>query len=367
MAAGGSAEPHKRINSIQLMFLLHTVPVGVGILGLVRFVADRSGHDASLAILFSGLYPQIGILFSWLLLKRFDSFGVYDVHRKLFGRLIGSLLSILFAGYCLFASVMTLRTFVELVNTWLFPMTPVWVLTILFLMPILYASYAGLQLLGRYATAAFFLTIWILFLNYFPISDGTFSHLLPLGSTGLSSILQGSMLSALSLLGTELLLVFYPYVVYKKDVLPAASIASWSVVLLYTLTSVATLMFFSQEQLKKTIWPLLTMFKHVQIPFIERFETIIIAVWLLQIVNTCSTYLWAGMEGVEKVFRFRPKYLYLVFFAAALYLSTQITGRIEINFYLNILSKTGMAIMVVFPAFLWLLAVIFRKKGGAAP
>ncbi|TCP54676.1 spore germination protein (amino acid permease) [Tumebacillus sp. BK434] len=367
MAAGGSAEPHKRINSIQLLFLLHTVPIGVGVLGLVRFVADRSNHDAALAILLSGLYPQIGILFIWLLLKRFGSYGLYDVFRRLFGRWLGGLLSLLFAAYCLFATVMTLRTFVELVNAWLFPMMPVWVLTVLFLLPIIYASYAGLQLLGRYAIATFFLTVWIFFMNYFPIAEGTVSHLLPIGSTGLTSIVQGSMLSALSLLGTELLLVYYPYITYKKDVLPAASIASWGVTLMYTGTAVTTLMFFSHDQLKKTIWPLLTMFKHVQIPFIERFETIIIAIWLVQIVNTCSTYLWAGMEGVQKVFRFQAIYLYAAFFLGALILSSRIAGRIEINFYLNILSKTGMAVMVVLPALLWLFAVLFRKKGGTAP
>lgn len=354
------------LNSIQLMFLIHTVPIGVGILGLVRFVADRAGHDAPLAILLSGVYTQAAVLFSWLLLRRFQTLGIYDIHRRLFGKWIGSVFSLLFAVYCLFAYFMTIRTFVELVNTWMFPLTPVWLLTLLFMIPIVYSAYCGIRLLGRYAISAFFLTAWIILLAYFPLSTGTLSHLFPIGSVGLNDLFQGSLLSALSLLGVELLLVYYPYVAYKKDVLPAASIASWSTILVYTVIAVVTIIFFSIGQLGKTIWPMLTMFKHVQVPFIERFETIIIAVWLVQVVNTSGTYLWAGIEGVRKAIPLKKGIVYSLIAAATLPLSQMINGRAEMNLLLNLLSKSGFFLMIGYPLLLWLISLILRRKGDAS-
>jgi spore germination protein (amino acid permease) len=354
----------KRINGIELMFLLHTVPIGVGILGMVRFVAEKAGHDAPLAILLSGLYPQIGILFMWLLLRRFRTMGIYEIHQQLFGRWIGKLFNLLFAAYCLYAFFMTVRTFSELVNTWLYPMTSPWVLTSIFLMPTMYASFAGIRLLGRYAIAASFLTVWILTLVYFPAREGSGTYLLPIGSNGVSRIFQGSLLSALSILGFELLLVIYPYVTYKKDVLPAATIANWSMTLIYTINAVVSIMFFSLPQLEKTIWPMLTMYKHVQVPFIERFETIVIAIWIIKIVNTAGTYLWAGVEGVLKTVPVKKWLLYSMILIAALYGTALLRSRTEINLHLNFLSKLGLGIMILYPLALWLLSLVLRKKGA---
>ena len=357
-------EPKHAINGVELLFLANTIPIGVGVLGMVRFVADSSAHDAWISILVSGFYSQAGILFMWLLLRRFQTMGIYDIHRVLFKKWIGGAMNLLFAFYCLSSYFLVIRTYVEVVQTWMFPTTPVWIMTCLCIVPVFYASISGLQLLGRYAIAAFFLTMWIVLLSYYSFEEGTFSHIMPIGSNGAGKILSGSLLSSLSLLGCELLMVFYPHVTYKKDFLPAATIANWVMVLFYVWNALATLMFFSYEQLRKTIWPMLTMFKYVQLPFIERFETIIIALWILQVVNTSSGYLWAGMRGLEKTMPIRKSWAYGGIFVATLVFGNLIEGRVELNIYLNWLSKVGLAVMVCYPVLLLLLALVLRKKGG---
>ena len=47
-------EPKHAINGVELLFLANTIPIGVGVLGMVRFVADSSAHDAWISILVSG-------------------------------------------------------------------------------------------------------------------------------------------------------------------------------------------------------------------------------------------------------------------------------------------------------------------------
>jgi spore germination protein AB len=135
-------------------------------------------------------------------------------------------------------------------------------------------------------------------------------------------------------------------------------------VLFYVWNALATLVFFSYEQLRKTIWPMLTMFKHVQLPFIERFETIIIALWIVHVVCTSSGYLWAGMRGVEKTVPIRKSWGYAGIFVTTFVFGTAIEGRVELNFYLNWLSKVGLGVMVGYPLLLWLIALVLRKKGG---
>ncbi|MGZ4163375.1 MAG: GerAB/ArcD/ProY family transporter [Tumebacillaceae bacterium] len=355
----------QRINSIELIFMMHTVPIGVGVLGMVRFIADKAGHDAPLATMMSGLYPQAGLLFMWLLLRRFQKYGIYEIHQFIFGKWIGRFFNILFAGYCLFCFFMCLRTFTELVGTWMFPLTPVWVLTALFLVPIVYSGAAGVRLLSKFAITSFFLTVWILLLIYYPMQEGGYSHLFPIGANGLKAIFDGSLKAALSLLGPELLLVIYPYVVYKPDVLPAVSIASWGTTLVYTINAVTTIVFFSADQLTKTIWPMLAMYKHVQMPFIERFETIMIAVWLIQIVHTSGSYLWAGVEGVVRSFHLKKSWVHVVLILATLVLSQMLKGRTEVNAYLNILANVGLGVLVFYALLIWIIALILRRKGDA--
>ncbi len=49
--------------------------------------------------------------------------------------------------------------------------------------------------------------------------------------------------------------------------------------LIYVVLAIVSFMYYSEGQLNRTIWPTLTMLKIIKVPFIQRFEYIIIFVW----------------------------------------------------------------------------------------
>ena len=49
--------------------------------------------------------------------------------------------------------------------------------------------------------------------------------------------------------------------------------------LIYVVLAIVSFMYYSEGQLNHTIWPTLTMLKIIKVPFIQRFEYIIIFVW----------------------------------------------------------------------------------------
>ena len=64
------------------------------------------------------------------------------------------------------------------------------------------------------------------------------------------------------------------------------------------LITMISITFFAENGLARTIWPVLSMFKIVRLPNLERFEFIAVSFWMLIILPNMCCYLWAASEGI---------------------------------------------------------------------
>ena len=85
--------------------------------------------------------------------------------------------------------------------------------------------------------------------------------------------------SALEFLGFETILIFYPFIEKGKSLKRWAHAGIAFSTLIYVVLAIVSFMYYSEGQLNRTIWPTLTMLKIIKVPFIQRFEYIIIFVW----------------------------------------------------------------------------------------
>lgn len=71
-----------------VFFLIHSMQLGVGVLGFQRIVAKSAEQDAWISIVIAGLGVHVLI---WMIYKILDKSGgdVTDVHREIFGKWIG--------------------------------------------------------------------------------------------------------------------------------------------------------------------------------------------------------------------------------------------------------------------------------------
>lgn len=113
-------------------------------------------------------------------------------------------------------------------------------------------------------------------------------------------------------------------------------------------------MYYSQGQLHHTIWPTLTMLKIIKVPFIQRFEYIIIFLWYLIILpNLCLT-IWSSCCITKKSFRI-PFNITLPFFIATIFISSlYFTNRESINTLNTVLSQAGLYIVYAYIPILFL-------------
>ncbi len=83
--------------------------------------------------------------------------------------------------------------------------------------------------------------------------------------------------------------------------------------MLYLLVTIVTFVYFSEGQLKHTLWPTLTLLKIAQVPIIERFEYIVVSLWLLVVLPTITLHLWSACRGVRKMVQCKQRILLLIF------------------------------------------------------
>lgn len=347
----------------ETLFWIQTAQVGVGILSLPRMISEAAEHSGWMAIPIAGLVVQLALWMMVVLMRRFDPLDLYDILRLLFGKFVGNLLGFLFAFYCLTACGLVVRTYVEVVQTWLFPTTSTPVFYWLLVVPVVYLGLTNPRVLGRFSIIAFLSTIWMTLLMIIPIREIDYGYYLPIFDITASSLFQAALATAHSVSGFEVLLVFYPFIQNKKKALKIMSVGIWFTISIYLFVTLIAFGFYSQGQLQTIILPTVHMLQIVQLPMIERIEHIGIAVWSFLVVSTAASYTWAGGRFIRNWERLQ-KYTPWLLMAPLTILAIWPREVFELQNLSLIFGYTGGSIALFLPPLLLLTAKIRGKKGA---
>jgi hypothetical protein len=152
-----------QVSHFLVFYLIHSLQFGVGVLGFQRIIAEHTGRDAWIAVIFSGVLVHASLWMIYRILQ--DSNGnIVTVHKEVFGKWIGGLLSFLLSLYFTLIAITVLRTYLEIVEVWMFPDLNVWVFSFIFLLLVYYIISGGFRVVTG---ISFF---GVLFTFYFPVS-----------------------------------------------------------------------------------------------------------------------------------------------------------------------------------------------------
>ncbi|TCP57709.1 spore germination protein (amino acid permease) [Tumebacillus sp. BK434] len=351
----------------QTILFVQTCQVGAGLFNLPRLVSEKAGHSGWIAILIAGMIIQVAVIFIVKLLHRFGNLDVYQIMNKLFGRWLGSTLGAVFALYFVFVAAVVTRSYIEVVQQWLFPTTSTLMFYILLIMPTVYCALGGARVLGQFAVVTFFGTIWMMALLVVPIQDLQTDYYRPLFHVKLISLLQATWEVGISAVGFELLLVIYPFLQYKKKALLASSIGTWMTTAIYLIVVLIAIGFYSQEQIKSMLSPTLHLFKIVMLPIIERIEHIGIVTWSFLIVNTAASYIWAASRYLAHFNKWRPTTCVLVLAPIVYGIGIYPRNLMDLTTMQELAGMIGALVSVGLPPLLLLIALIFHKKADEQP
>jgi spore germination protein (amino acid permease) len=363
-------EPKKNLifTAYLVAFIIHTAQIGVGIAGVPRIVFMEAKQDAWISTLASGVLVSIVLFFMTKLLACYSSADLYGIQFDVFGKWISKLFNTVYILYFLIVTYVIMMNYTEMVQAWIFPKMPTWLLVTFLVFLASYAVLGGIRVVVGVTFLGLLLTIWLVVMIYTPIKYLDVNHLQPVFIASWKEQMMAIYKVSFSMVGFELILFIYPYIKEKKKVLKYALIGTWYSTFLMTLVTVVSIGFFSQESLLKTIWPVLSMFKIVRIPNLERFEFIAVSFWMLVILPNICMFFWASTRGVKRVYNFSHKKIIYCFAIALIGGSLLIDDRLTMN---KVTDKVGTASFILsfaYPCFLFMIVKIkqsFTKMKGA--
>jgi spore germination protein (amino acid permease) len=318
-----------QVSPYLVFFIIYNSQVGVGILGFQRTIAAKAGYDAWMCVIVAGCIVQVFIWMMYKLLGKADG-DIIDVHLQVFGNILGNVLSFIIMIYYWLASVSVILSFIEIIQVWMFPTLPSWILCSMILGLVYYCVSGGFRVVVGVSFLSFIIPQLLFIVFYiFPLNTAHFSNLLPIMNHSFKELLDGIKSSMYTLAGTETLLMFLPFIRDAKSSKKFAHLGVLFTTLLYTLSAIVSFTFYSGSQLKETLWPELSLTKVIRLSYLERFEYIYISMYLIIVSALLSLLLWCSTRGLKRIFKKKQKYFLIILSLLSVIISQLINEQIK--------------------------------------
>jgi spore germination protein (amino acid permease) len=352
---------HMFISVSLAMFIVHGNQVGIGIAGVQRFIYDRVQQDAWIAVIIAGFMTHVAAWVMLKILRKYKNLDLYDIHQMVFGKWPAKVLNLIFIIYIMGSALTILRGYIEIIQSWMFPEVPSWLLNASLLCLAIYGVTGGIRVLAGISFFSVGLTICQLLLMIYPMQYADFNLLQPVFHHDLVELLDGARKMSFSIIGFEIILFIYPFVKEKQLLSRYVHGGLLMTTLLYVVVMLVTLLYFQGEQLKHLIWATLMMMKIVEFPFLERFEFVSISLWMLIMLDNLLLNLWVAMRGVHHIGGFKERKALIGIVIVMFFASNFLETRQSINWITDVFGAVGFYIIFVYPLVLYIVILLFRK------
>ncbi|MEH6991397.1 GerAB/ArcD/ProY family transporter [Neobacillus drentensis] len=355
-------EKNISITKFQLFFFMIQSQIGIGLLSLPNVVQKTAKGDGWISTFIAGVAVQIMLVIYWQLLKRFPNLIYTEITQKILGRFIGKLINIfIYMNFILIGGLITIL-FIKVINLWLMPLTPNWIISILILIACIYLTISDLRMIARFfvlATSLILLLWFTSLLSWFTPKE--IQYILPIGSSGFKNILLGTNNSLLAMLGFEGLLFLFPFIIEnKKGVLKTISMANIFIMIFYTYFMILTLISFSPDQLAQMREPIINLLRGLSYKMVDRVDLIFLSIWIVPMTTSCVAYLFLASKSMNVEKKNYQKVVLMNGFIIFLITLIPYDDAI-ITLFNKYVSYLNYAVVFIIPILLLILSFLFKK------
>ncbi|SDC66156.1 spore germination protein [Paenibacillus sp. UNCCL117] len=360
----------RQIGKNEMTATVSSMTIAVGILTLPRELAKTThSSDGWLSILLAGL---LAMGFGWVLGKlavRMNGLSFLAFMSKTITKPLAWLLTAGMSFYFMLFAAYEMRAVANISKQYLFERTPTEVISLTFLLVVVYAvsgSRVGLVRLNTlFLPSVIVVALAVLF---FSLGNFYFEELKPFFISDWRELLAGARSTIFSLLGFEVIL-FYTALMSKPQDAPGAAVKGVGIaVVLYLLVYVVGVGVFSRDGLKEVTYPAIELAKEVQVPgeFFERFESFFFVIWIMAIFNSAKMAFDISAMTLKSLFPGIRRFRLIVMLAPVIYLIGMFprNGN-EFMMLGEIISYAGTVILIVIPSLIYAWTVI-RGRGKHA-
>lgn len=355
----------KKLNSYHVVFLIENVMIGMNLLTLPHDLSVAGYNQWWITILL-GVIAQLTMLPMYWLCIRYPDEGFFAINEILLGRFLGKIINIVMIVYSILTISAVTNVYIRLVQTVTLPDRAITMPLLFLFVVMIYIVLGGIKSIARFCILGFAFTGWMVYYLQWGLGKGEATHIFPLFTATLPQILQALNHGAPAMFGYELMMVYFPFIKQQKKALKHASIGLWITIFFYLAVSFTSVVYFSPWQLENLVYPVLNLFKAVELSFIERIENFGVALWSFLILTTAAAYLWTAKRGLDSVLlKNRLSHLYI---AAAIGFFL-IRGPFPIEWQNKMFDEWAVYLgygMIVWPTFLLAIHWIRKPRGKPA-
>ncbi|MBU3143662.1 endospore germination permease [Clostridium sp. CF012] len=300
-------EKNKLITSVELFFILVGCMIGMGVTSLPADVVSISKQDGWISSIIGGIYPLYIVLVGGIIIKRHPDSNIMDLSKAYFGKIIGNVLNLLFMLTFLFYMVLVISGSSNQLRAYSIYFIPPFKMVLIFAFVSCYASIKGLKVLARFTTITFFLLCSIVVASSVTFKSGSILNVKPFFGAGFPKILEGSLKTFFSYAGMELLLIVYPYVQDKKNILKAAYISVLVVTIFHTWIVFTSIYFSGPDLVVKQLWPYSFVAESFKIPVVNNFRFVEMVIWITIAYKTISVEFYAATKIFSNITKMKRK------------------------------------------------------------
>lgn len=354
------------LNPYHVIGLVVNTIIGVNLLTLSNALS-RMGYNQWWFPFVLGIIVTLSLLPIVTICKRYPDDSLFVINVKLLGKFLGQFFNLIIIVYAILSVTSVNSDYVRLVQTSMVNNETITLPLLGLVLVMLYITNCGIKLIARFCIISFFFTIWMFYYLQWGFQKGGVMHIFPLFNTNLADMLDALNRSYASMFGYEVILFYYPYIKQKEKAFRHAAIGIWICVTVYVLILLTSVAYFSEWEIANLVYPILNLFKAVELSFLERVENLGIGLWVFLVLSTCTTYLWVARRGIEEMVG-NQRLWHLLFPAAVSYFL--IRSWIPLEYQEFLFHKVTLWLgygLVLWPLFLLLLHAIRFGNGGKAP
>ncbi|AXF56354.1 GerAB/ArcD/ProY family transporter [Salicibibacter kimchii] len=360
----------RQLSVYQATAILVSAIIGVGVLPLPLFAARAADTGAPL-VTFLGIFVTLfGLVVLTKLGMRFPEQSIIHYSEAIIGKWPARIGNVLIIAFFTVLTSLAAREFGEVVITNILRETPLEVTVIVMLVLAAITSRNDINTFAYihvfYLPVLFAPSVIITLLS---MGEARTIYLQPLWGNEPNGMITGMLTVAGLLQSVFIMTMIIPFMRAPEKAMKASI---WAVVLsgaLFLLVVIGTLALFGPEEIKQLLWPTLEMARTATLPgqFIERLDIFFLVVFVTAVFTTMYALYTFTVYAVQQLFRFSDHKMFTFFMLPIVFVIAMLPENIvQVYEVVQRAGRAGLCLTVLYPALLFLIALIRKKQGRGA-
>lgn len=362
-----------RISASQLFILMVLFELGTS---LLLPVAIQANQDAWLSILLGMLGSLILFLIYCKLYSYYPSLLPTEYMQKILGKTIGSVLAFLYMFYFIYNMARVLRDLGEMLLTFSYSDTPLFIANALLILVIIYTVRKGIEVVAR-SGEVFFIFMYVLAVTGFflIVCSGLidFKNLQPVLEKGIFPVLKVVLVQTLYFPFGEAIVfsMILPYLNNPKKAKATMLCATGLSGINLTITMLINISVLGVDLTARSQFPLLSTVQSIQVAdFLERLDVFFMLALVIGGFSKISILFYSAMIGTANLFKIKsPSQLSYPIGIIVLFMSLTISSNFQEHLYEGIWIEMffiQIPFIAIIPVLLFLVALLKNRRNQKA-